>query len=261
VSYHATADLGRFLVSWRDYCDVTARLAVVLVDATPTEQIDTDKLCELGAVHHLITYDSNVGYAISCNYAAQLLDSDFFLFLNADTELRPGVLSSCLETLRSDPGYAVVGPRQLDSNGCITHAGIFNVKKPTHRGFLEPDHRPSLYADIRTDCITVSGSAYMVKRSVWEELTTCETYQACFPGAIGAFAPMKLMYEETTASYHARAHGYQIVYDGRCPMIHQWHATARQYPTYVQQCLAESRELFRAFCKAHEIENEFDPHA
>jgi GT2 family glycosyltransferase len=198
-------------------------------------------------------YANNVGYARSCNEAARDLSGDHpeidtFAFFNADTELREGVLESCLGTLWSDITYAVVGPKQVTRQNRICHGGIFNETRPQHRGWQQPD--TGQFADIRDDCCTVSGSAYFVRRSVWEELTACPIYQECFPREIGAFAPTPLYYEETTCSYHARSHGYKIVYDGRVTMVHDWTPNTS---AYAMQCMSKSREMFRKFCDAHKI--------
>jgi GT2 family glycosyltransferase len=249
VSYHSIPDLKLFLASWEKYNTIDAELRGVFVEANDE---DANFMPEVVHEDHLYaSYGDNIGYGRACNeMALSLPDSDTLAFFNADTELREGVLESCIETLWSDPTYAVVGPRQVDRAGHITHAGIFNATRPVHRGWQSVTDD---FTDVRDDCCTVSGSAYFIKKSVWDELTDCPIYQECFPKAMGAFAPMPHYYEETTCSYHARSHDYKIVYDGRRTMIHNWAPSTSGFHI---QAMTKSRESFRHFCDLHGIERD-----
>lgn len=260
VAYHAMGDLDKFLNAWENYKGGHVSLGIFLVEATDAElQIaEKDFRFQNSVVEHSGT---NIGYGRSCNYIPSTLDiialrdnlplPDTYAFFNADTCIREGVLQHCMETLWSNDDYGVLGPKQVNEKDQITHAGIFNPLVPQHRNWLQLD-RPGL-DDIRDDCATVSGSAYFVKRSVWEELAACAIYQESFPDATGAFAPTRLYYEETLCSYHARAHGYKVVYDGQAKMEHRWHQSIMKNPGYSQQCFRESQAIFRAFCDKHDI--------
>jgi GT2 family glycosyltransferase len=233
-------------------------LNVIVVDARPGETeaavalVDTDFLRTRSQV---ITLEDNVGYARACNDGAlwSALDPevDTYVFFNADTELRPGVLESCLELLWSRDDYAVVGPRQVNRRGQITHAGIFGPHKgPQLRGWLTREG----FEDVRDDLYSVSGSMYFIKRDVWDELAACPEYRQIDPDSEGAFLTTFLYHEETWCSVHALAHGYKIAYNGSVTAIHNWHGAIGQLESE-GTFFKDSKARFVEACQAHGIEH------
>lgn len=250
VNYRTPNDLERFVRSWEKF-GAGSHLHVVQVD--PLEE----DLAVMGSFSHPDIHvqctRTNVGYARAVNSAAATGNREILAIFNADTELREGVLQNCADALRQNPEWGVLGPRQVDDRGRITHAGIFGtLDAPAHRGWQQGN--AGRYDDVRP-AVTVSGSAYFIKRAVWKELTDCEIYQDLHPCTLGAFLPTKHYYEETWCSYHAQAHGHQVIYYGQEEMIHSWHKASpvggsaeREFP--------KSREVFRAACDAHGIKHD-----
>lgn len=177
-------------------------------------------------------------YAKSCNTALRAGVAEFVLALNADTRmLEPP--TAILGLFDDDPSIAVVGPRQVNSQGFITHGGIFGTNQaPTFRCWQQfLDAHDAATADTR-DAITVSGSVYFARRSIWEQL--------------GGFLTTPHFYEETWFSYLARHRGHRVVYTGATTWIHEFN----QSPTtgaWRAQKAAESRETFRAACAVEGI--------
>lgn len=199
-------------------------------------------------------FSVNVGYATAVNRVASSGRNDILAIFNADTRITEQVIDQCVDALLDHEDWAVVGPRQVDDRGRITHGGIFGTfERRTERGF---HHRNSdeLYGDIRDDAVTVSGAAYFIKRSVWTELTECKLYQD-FATAEGAFLPTPHYWEETFCSYHAITHGYKVAYYGPAVMIHNWHR-ASPVGSRVDKEAGRSRTIFRAACDAHDIPHE-----
>lgn len=192
----------------------------------------------------------NVGYARACNEGAQLGTNEVILLANADTLLSEG-LEECYRVLMDCEDWGVLGPRQVDDRGAITAGGIFGTETNIgQRGWQEPDH--GQYNDIREDAKSVSGSLYFIKRSVWEELTNCPYMQQFSPGIKGAFIETPHYYEETACSYHARAHGYKIVYYGPVRMTHLWHK-ASAHGGWADRQVETSKGMMRDFCRLHGI--------
>jgi GT2 family glycosyltransferase len=205
----------------------------------------------LGATH--LTFEDNVGYARACNAAAAKSSSDHLALFNADCKVTLGALEDCCQALDDHPDWGVVGPRQIDDYGRLTHAGIFGMPtKPQHRAWLHPDS--PLYADVQ-EAVTVSGAAYFVRRSVWDELTDCPIYRSVAPDAEGAFLPTPHFFEETWCSYHARTHGYKVFYLGTVMLIHRWHK-ASPVGGWAEQQFPVSQQIFRRACDAHGIEHD-----
>lgn len=254
INYRSPIDLGHFLASYHKHePDIPHTLIVGNVD--PADE-DLDVATKANVAQ--CAWGENIGYARAVNYLSTLGESEVLGIFNADTRLTENLVTECHNALMSNPTWAVVGPRQIDDTGRITHGGIFgDSAHPKERGFK---HRNSNeYADIREDAITVSGSAYFIKRSVWNELYNCPIYRASNQDAEGAFLPTPHFYEETYCSFHARAHGYKTVYYGPATMIHRWHGSTRRTgpaERHLQQLRRTSREMFRTACDAHGIEHE-----
>ncbi len=262
VSWRTPEDLAGFIHSFAAVqFEVPATLFIVNVEP---RQEDEDAANEaLRAVTVPVGYavcPTNIGYGRACNSAASAITQYHrprrtIAFFNADTRLRLGVLDHCHWNLHLDDEWGIIGPRQVDDAGLITHAGIFGTNdKPKLRGWKNKD--TGQFSEMRDDAVSVSGSAYFVKRACWDELTACEVYQEAEPEAIGAFLPTRHYYDETWCSYHAREHGWKVVYDGQVSMIHRWHKASPVGGVTEKKYMPESRKMFRRACDAHGIDHD-----
>jgi GT2 family glycosyltransferase len=202
----------------------------------------------------LIEKAENVGYARACNEGALGGDGAVIGLLNSDTEFdNPDCLNRLTEFLDEHLEAAIVGPHQHDGRGKVTHAGIFGrMDNPAHRGW-----HSSNVGGFRDDkqAVTVSGSAFFVRRSVWDELTNCSIYISCHPMALGAFPPYEMYHEETFAAYHAQVHGYEVWYVGSASMRHRWHSSS---PVGSQSHKFEASKVqFKHDCEAHGIPHNY----
>jgi len=191
-------------------------------------------------------WEGNIGYARAVNRFVSIYGYRFenIAIFNADTRfLDSNCVDSCINLLESDEKIAVVGPLQTNSSGQITHAGIFGTNtSPSHRAW-----KSSNLGEVRDvrDAITVSGSAYFIKRSVWEELANDPLYKEIDPESTGAFLNTDLYYEETWCSYFARHKGYRVMYNGGAHMIHEHDSSPN---SELSNSMKESREIFRKAC-------------
>lgn len=216
----------------------------------------------------------NYGYAASLNYVISehvTSKTEFFVALNADVEFKTSSDVRNMMDFMKQHQVAIAGPKQVNSQGQITHAGIFGSNtRPSIRGWKQKDH--GQYDDQRTDCVSVSGSAYFIDTMAIESLTSCPDYRswilsACpgtlhmgmnqdgISGRFPTFIPTRHYYEETGLSYHAREHGYRIGYNGQVEMIHEWHQSSR-VGGEVDSQMSSAREIFRDFCDWHDIEHD-----
>lgn len=200
---------------------------------------------ELG-VHHLIS-GSNIGYAKAVNAAVAKGDREVIAIFNADVVIHGSVVDNCVDALMENDDWAILGPKQVDDQNLITHGGIFGtLEQPKHRGWHSIDD--GRYDDVR-EAVTVSGAAYFIKRSVWEEMTNHPDYKAQHPDALGAFLPTQHYYEETFCSYFAQHLGYKVVYYGAQKAVHLWHRSSPVGGEADKQ-VKISREIFRNTCDA-----------
>lgn len=206
------------------------------------------------AISH-IAFDSNVGYSRACNRGLLGGTHDVVALFNADAQARPGVLSACRKAVLKNPQYGALGPRQVDQLGRITVGGtVGSNDKPTIRGFRQPDE--GQFSEVLEGVVNVAGSAYFMRRRVWQELTDCPTFREAAPDAEGAFLPTPLYFEETWCSYHAAAHGYTNVFYGTEVMQHTWHASIEANNSPHLDLFYQSKEIFRRACDMHGIERD-----
>lgn len=250
VSYRSPDDLTGFVHALKK-SDPAVPYTLFIVNVDPTSYDSrVGRLLAAEATAGYLEFNENVGYARACNQASLSGSHEVLAFFNADTRITPGVLEGCYRALHTQPSWGILGPRQVNESKRLTHAGIFGtLSKPQHRAWLAPDAEK--YGDIK-DAVSVSGSAYFVKRDVWDELRDCPLFRDVAPEADGAFLPTNHYYEETWCSYHAQAHGYRVVYYGPQTMIHRWHG-ASKVGGWAERQMKDSQELFRAACDHHQI--------
>lgn len=254
VNYRTPGDLRNFLASLRS---CTLPFQLFIMDVQPERVLSMEERYELfvlaGEPEGAYTdTPTNIGYARACNAAAAMGSNPALAFFNADVGALPGSIERCYETLMSRPGIAVVGPKQLDRVHRFTHAGI--VRKG-RAGCHDPlfRKRDKGQRDVCEDVDSVSGSAYFTKRSIWDEMAACPLYVESDPNSEGAFLQTNHYFEETWYSYHARAHGYRVVYEGRATMIHLWHR-ASPVGGWAERQFGASEKKFLAACDHHRIE-------
>lgn len=138
--------------------------------------------------------NENIGYARACNQLAAMGTADIIALCNSDIWITPQQVLQIIDTFDANPQISILGPKQRDENGYVTAGGIFGtLDAPKHRGWKVFDPEDKLYRD-RQEAVTVSGSAYFIRRSVWDELTNCPIYQGlevCQNNevSLGAFLP------------------------------------------------------------------------
>ncbi|MGZ4453130.1 MAG: protein kinase domain-containing protein [Nocardioides sp.] len=256
VNYRTPEDLEGFVASLAEHSDgVDVSLVVANVAPRQGDLEAGERALGLArdglAIRHLV-FEDNVGYARACNAGLLGGTHDVIGLFNADVRLTADALATLARVVRENPTWGAVGPRQVDQLGRITSGGTLGTnEQPKQRGWRQDDI--GQFSDIREDAVAVAGSAYLMRRGVWEELSACRAYRRVAPGAEGAFLPTRLFYEETFCSYHATAHGYRNVYYGPVQIIHTWHGSIDSNDAPATDLFAESREYFRRACDAHGI--------
>lgn len=191
--------------------------------------------------------NENIGYSAACNQLAKNSESDVICLLNADVWMSSQSVFMAMNTFDRFSEVHIMGPKQRDEHGYITHAGIIGTNtQPKHRGWKEHDPKDILYKD-RVECVTVSGSAYFIRRNVWDTLTNNNEYRKMYPDAAGAFLPTPHYYEETWCSYFARHLGFNVFYDGTISIGHSWHKSST-VGGEADSKFSISREIFRKAC-------------
>lgn len=257
VAYQAPGETARFLQSLENV-GVEFTLTVVENNSPDPqvrrvlEQAWDDVLAIPTCVDATLVFNSeNVGYARACNAGAVAGSANWLALLNCDIRFdNDQCVPRIIDTFIENPDVAVIGPRTTDSQGRITHGGIIKgPKNDEQREWRKPD-RGQVSDTIEVP--TVSGATYFMRRSAWLELTACPLYQQVAQ-ARGAFLPTPHYFEETFCSYHAQAHGWRVLYEGRAKMIHEWNKSSKG--NSASRFWNESREMYLKACAIHGIEN------
>lgn len=249
VNYRTPELLKDFIDSYR-FQGSKVDTELIVVDVDPTEAVQ-EQVSEILSHHRdlQIQYwpiDWNCGYSGACNWASQVSNREVIAFFNSDTRLFDDTLDLCYDYLLEHDDVAICGPMQVDSRGRVTHAGMFGSNtKTAPRGWLS--RNPNHYREDRDDAITVSGSAYFVKRGVWDEMARHPAFLDCYPNAEGAMLPTPHYYEETWCSYFARHLGHKVAYVGSAVMVHEWHKSS-PVGSVEGSVMATSRQMFRDMC-------------
>jgi GT2 family glycosyltransferase len=103
--------------------DLPADCEVLVVDDASTDST-AELLAGYGDSIRVLTRAENGGYARACNAGAAAAAGEHLLFLNNDTEPRPGWLAALGGYAESHPAAAVVGAKLLYPTGAVQHAGV-----------------------------------------------------------------------------------------------------------------------------------------
>lgn len=121
--------------------------------------------------------NKNIGFAAAVNQLAAYGTSEIIGILNADVWMSTADVEAILRVFEEHPEIAILGPKQRDENGYVTAGGIFgSLERPAHRGWKVHDPDDLQYRDL-CQAVTVSGSAYFIRRSAWDTLAQCSTYR------------------------------------------------------------------------------------
>jgi N-acetylglucosaminyl-diphospho-decaprenol L-rhamnosyltransferase len=219
VSYGSEGVLGPFLDS------LTAASAATLhvVVADNKVRVQPNQISELstrtGAAY--LPMASNRGYGHAVNEALKGLDSriEWVVISNPDVIAEPRSIDILLETLKSDPLIASVGPRILTSQGTVypsarsiptLQAGVGHAlfahvwpRNPWTRAYrLEAGADP-----VRRDAGWLSGAFLVVRRSVLEDLQGFDE---------GYF----MYFEDVDLGYRIGTLGLRNVYEPRAVVVH-----------------------------------------
>lgn len=243
INYKTPDLLNNFVNSYQQYV------------ASPQRGLVVGNVCDDGKLQvdnclGFLGWEENIGYARAVNQLVKTYswDFDYIGIFNADTEfIDSNCVASCLDLLECNDDIGIVGPKQVNRKGQITHAGFF----PEERAWKAVD--TGLYDDI-LDATYVSGSAIFIKTNVWNELANDKAYKLLDPTSTGAMLTTNLFFEDTFLCHHARHKGYRVMYNGEACMIHHHNSSP---PSVLKDEVKASRTKFKSTCKELGIAHDF----
>ena len=150
----------------------------------------------------------NQGFLKNCNQAAKKARGQYVMFLNNDTQVTPGWLSSLVRLIESDDTIGMVGSKLVYPDGRLQEAGgiIWSDGSGWNYGRLDdPDKAEYNYVK---DVDYISGAAILLSRKLWESIG----------GFDERYAPAYC--EDSDLAFEVRRAGYRVVYQPLSKVIH-----------------------------------------
>jgi GT2 family glycosyltransferase len=150
----------------------------------------------------------NLGFVGSCNAGAKIASGQYVLFLNNDTMVRQGWLTSMLECFSKFSNVGLVGSKLLYPDGRLQEAGgiIWDDATGWNYGRLDSPNKPE-YNYIR-EADYCSGASIICPMELFRELG----------GFDSRYAPA--YYEDVDLAFAVRAVGKKVLYQPRSEIIH-----------------------------------------
>lgn len=151
---------------------------------------------------------TNQGFLRNCNQAAKAARGKYIMFLNNDTKVTEGWLSSLVKLIESDPSIGMVGSKLVYPDGRLQEAGgiLWSDGSGWNYGRLDdPDKAEYNYVK---DVDYISGAAILLSVQLWKQIG----------GFDERFAPAYC--EDSDLAFEVRKAGYRVVYQPLSKVIH-----------------------------------------
>ncbi|MDO4267652.1 MAG: glycosyltransferase [Eubacteriales bacterium] len=179
---------------------------VIIADDVSTDA--TERISEFAGGLVVCRNTTNQGFLRNCNNAARHARGRYIMFLNNDTQVTPGWLSSLVNLIESDETIGMVGSKLVYPDGRLQEAGgiIWSDGSGWNYGRLDDPDKPE-YNYVK-DVDYISGAAILLSRALWEQIGGFDT----------RFAPAYC--EDSDLAFEVRKAGYRVVYQPLSRVIH-----------------------------------------
>lgn len=198
------------------YACVRSILAHTSFEETPYEiiladDVSTDATAEIGRYIEGLVISRNTenqGFLKNCNQAAKRAAGKYLFFLNNDTKVTDGWLSSLVELIERDPSIGMVGSKLVYPDGRLQEAGgiIWSDASGWNYGRLDDPSKPE-YNYVK-DVDYISGAAIMLSKELWNEIG----------GFDERFAPAYC--EDSDLAFEVRRRKKRVVLQPKSVIIH-----------------------------------------
>ena len=175
------------------------------------DDVSTDATAQIGKFIRgmvICRNTENQGFLKNCNQAAKKALGEYIFFLNNDTKVTDGWLSSLVSLMERDPRIGMAGSKLIYPDGRLQEAGgiIWSDASGWNYGRLDDPAKPEYNYVKEVDYI--SGAAIMIRKQLWEEIG----------GFDERFAPAYC--EDSDLAFEVRRHGKLVVYQPQSVVVH-----------------------------------------
>ncbi|MGN0158008.1 MAG: glycosyltransferase [Brotaphodocola sp.] len=179
---------------------------VIIADDVSTDA--TEHLSDYAEGLVICRNSTNQGFLRNCNQAARNARGKYVMFLNNDTQVTPGWLSSLVNLIEHDSTIGMVGSKLVYPDGRLQEAGgiIWSDGSGWNYGRLDDPDKPE-YNYVK-DVDYISGAAILLSNDLWKQIGGFDT----------RFAPAYC--EDSDLAFEVRKAGYRVVYQPLSKVIH-----------------------------------------
>jgi GT2 family glycosyltransferase/glycosyltransferase involved in cell wall biosynthesis len=189
----------------------------------------------IGQLGGIIRHHRNaihLGRTQTRNAAAALARGDMIAFLDSDTIPLPHWLDELVTSLRADPSIGPIGSKLLNSDGSLQAAGGIVWQDGSRRSYGQGgDARAPAFNYVK-DVDDVGGTAFALRKSVWDELKGFDEVYASDDDA------------DADLAFRVHQLGLRTVYQPFSAVIHHEGSDGRALAAEGDGSWAEARQLF-----------------
>src|SRR6266568_4323096 len=184
---------------------------VIVVDDCSTDETTALVQRMEGVIY--LRNETNSGFIASCNRGANKARGKYLFFLNNDTLVKEGWLTTLVDTFAEEPGAGIIGSKLVFPDGRLQEAGgiIWRDASGWNYGKFDDPKKPE-YNYLR-EVDYCSAAALMVPRSLFQKIG----------GFDERYAPAYS--EDTDLAFKVRSTGYRVLYQPLSQIIHYEGAT------------------------------------
>ncbi|MCF7800539.1 MAG: glycosyltransferase [Candidatus Marinimicrobia bacterium] len=188
---------------------------VIIIDNASTDNTPDflQKQSEISN-YKVVSNDENHGFVKACNHGATEAEGEYLLFLNNDTEVQPGWLTSLVQLAERRPDCGAVGSKLVYPDGKLQEAGgiIFSDGSGWNFGRGNNPGHPAFNFVREVDYC--SGASLMIRKSLWDTIG----------GFDKRYSPA--YYEDTDLCFAVRKNGFKVYYQPASVVVHYEGQTA-----------------------------------
>ncbi len=198
VTYNSARDIARCIAS------VTAEGVrdIVVVDSA-SEDATVLELSRLDIPHKVLGENKGFGYA--ANRAAEMLNTEYVLFLNPDAVLIEGSIKNLIKTVQDNAQAGIIGMLLCDASGTPERMAYGDEPSVWRIMIRRLQHKKPGISPFFTDW--VSGGAFLIRKTLFEHL--------------GGFDEEFFLYwEDVDLCRRAREKGFKVLIDPTAKVMH-----------------------------------------
>lgn len=150
----------------------------------------------------------NLGFLKNCNNAARSARGKYIMFLNNDTTVTEGWLSSLVDLMERDSSIGMTGSKLVFPDGRLQEAGGIIWSDGSGWNYGRGDDPDDCQYNYVREVDYISGAAIIIRKKLWDQIG----------GFDERFAPAYC--EDSDLAFEIRKAGYKVVYQPLSKVIH-----------------------------------------